>query len=89
MPLSASTPLEPPLDEVVAAATKALGFSDGHKVQIPGYPLGNYKSEPHHDYVGFKTGVPHKSFFPPENQVLVRTEPATGKLYIENGPAGH
>ena len=28
--------------------------------------------------------MPYKSFFPPENQVLVRTEPATGKLYISD-----
>jgi hypothetical protein len=84
VPFSASTRRKPPLDDVVAAAIKPLGFSDGHKVHIPGYPLGHYKSEPDHDYVDFEIGVPYKSFFPPENQVLVRTEPATGKLYISD-----
>ena len=56
VPFSALTPHKPPLDDVVAAAIKPLGFSDGHKVHIRGYPLGHYKS-----------------FFPPENKVLVRT----------------
>ena len=28
--------------------------------------------------------MPYKSFFLPDNQVLVRTEPATGKLYISD-----
>jgi hypothetical protein len=84
VPGSASTSLNPPLDDVVAAVIKPLGFSDGHKVHIPGGPLGHYKSEPDHDYVDFEIGVPYKSFFPPENQVLVRTEPATGKFYISD-----
>jgi hypothetical protein len=68
----------------VATAIRPLGFSGARKVHIPGGPLGHYKSEPDHDYVDFEFGVTYRSFFPPANQVLVRTEPATGKLFISD-----
>lgn len=84
VPANATTPVKPPLDEVVATAIHPLGFSDGRMVHIPGDPLGRYKSEPDHDYVDFEFGVTYKSFFPPKNQVLVRTEPMTGKVFISD-----
>jgi hypothetical protein len=84
VPANATTPVKPPLDEVVATAIHPLGFSDGRMVHIPGGPLGRYKSEPDRDYVDFEFGVTYKSFFPPKNQVLVRTEPMTGKAFISD-----
>ena len=86
VPAGAAAADRAPLDKVVADAVRPLGFSDGSKIHIPGYPLGNHKYEPDHDYVDFSIGVPAKvwSFSLPDNQLIVRVEVVSGAVWISD-----